>query len=447
MRLSLAARLAVSSIIVLPAVLGFSAYALDRAFYNSLRNAEQEALRAQLYSLLGAAEPNPETQQLELPSALAEPRFNRPQSGLFGLVLDADGDSVWRSESAPAFPPINRTTALSSGRETFAEIEVDQQPHFVLSFDSLWEVAGQDTLFRFQIVHSQQPLRKELASYRHALWQWLGGMAILFVAAQLAITRWGLRPLDTLAQELKKFQQGNNSKLEGQYPSEIAPVITNLNELLEAEQAQRTRYKNTLADLAHSLKTPLAIIRADLSQRQTPLHNIDEQLSNMANIIQHQLQRATLKTTTSIHQKTPLAGTLERLTSALSKVYREKNFTLELTVAEPLYFPGDEGDALEIFGNLLENAFKYGERTLIVNATRAERQLIVDIMDDGPGVPEAQQETILARGARADTRLQGQGIGLAITTDILSSYGGQLEVTRAQHPRASGARFTVTIPL
>ncbi|WP_018275780.1 ATP-binding protein [Teredinibacter turnerae] len=448
MRLSLAARLAVSSLLVLPVILGFSAYALDRAFTNSLRKAELEALRAQLYSLLGAAEPSEQNRALQLPEVLAEPRFNRPLSGLYGRVLNAESQVLWQSESTPPSPPLgNPVPAQQAGTEQFDEVEVNGVPYFVLRFDSLWEIASTDTLFRFEIFHSQDNLRAELASYRHLLWQWLGGLALLFVLAQLLITRWGLEPLRHLAQELKKFQQGGQKQLAGQYPPEIAPVITNLNSLLEAEQAQRKRYKNTLADLAHSLKTPLAIIRADLEQHSDPLETIDEQLTRMANIIQHQLQRATLTTTTSLREKTLLAPIFERLTGALSKVYREKAFAIELQVDKALYFPGDESDALEVFGNLLENAFKYGERLVVVEASTQKQVLVIDISDDGPGVPVDMKQTILARGARADSSIQGQGIGLAVTTDILSSYSGQLDVTDAVHPRAQGARFRVTIPL
>ncbi|TVZ37801.1 two-component system sensor histidine kinase PhoQ [Alteromonadaceae bacterium 2753L.S.0a.02] len=451
MRLSLAARLALSSIIVLPLILGFSAFALDRAFQNSLRNAEREALRAQLYSLLGAAEPQPQSATLELPSAFAEPRFNRPLSGLFGVVLNNTQQPLWQSESAP---PLNQSWLQviedlpnQAGEEWFVEVEHKAQPYFVLVFDSLWELGEKDQLFRFIIFHSQNSLKAELKGYRSALWQWLGGMALLFVIAQLAITRWGLSPLRSLAIELKKFQQGNKKQLDGEYPQEIAPVITNLNELLDAEQAQRQRYKNTLSDLAHSLKTPLAIVRAELEQKSHNAAAIDEQVSNMAAIIQHQLQRATLKSTTSIREKTPLAATLQRLTEALSKVYREKAFNVEMQVDQSLNFPGDESDALEIFGNLVENAFKYGRQTVIIGAELRDGLLKVSITDDGPGVPEHLQQTILSRGARADSSVQGQGIGLAVTTDILSSYGGQLEVSNGDHPKAQGAKFIVSIPL
>lgn len=453
---SLAARLTLSSAIVLPVILAFSAFALDRAFWQSLLNAEQQALHAHLYSLMGAAEPASElepNQYLLLPDSFAEPRFNRPQSGLSGLVIDANGETLW---STASFPVASSATAaglpqpllsqFDAGSEQFIEQPFADGDYFMLSFDSIWEVRGKEQLYRFIVLHDQQPLKAELRGYRDALWVWLGGIALLFVAAQFFITRWGLQPLKALARELKLFQQGNKNSMDGDYPAEIAPVIHNLNELLTSEQAQRQRYKNTLSDLAHSLKTPLAIIRAEIESKSTTRDTtIDEQITRMADIVQHQLQRATLTTTTSIRVKTPLAATLKRLTDALQKVYREKDFTVTLAIDDTINFPGDEGDAMEVFGNLVENAFKYGKNAISIEAQTRKKELVVSIADNGSGIPDNLQQQILHRGARADTSLQGQGIGLSVVVDILSSYQGQLEVGNCE--KLGGAKFTLSIPL
>jgi len=449
---SLATRLTLSSAIVLPLILAFSAYSLDRAFWHSLLNAEQQALRAHLYSLMGAAEPASDyepNQELLLPEAFAEPRFNRPQSGLSGLIVNASGNLLWSTVSFPVTEtplPQTLTTHFDAGAEQFLELSFDDTDYFLLSFDSVWEVRGSEQLYRFVIFHDQQSLKAELRGYRDVLKLWLGGIALLFIGAQFFITRLGLQPLNSLAQELKLFQQGSKKSMDGSYPKEIAPVIQNLNELLDSEQAQRQRYKNTLSDLAHSLKTPLAIIRAEIeSHSRTREATIDEQVTRMADIVQHQLQRATLTTTTSIRVKTPLASTLKRLTSALEKVYREKAFQVSVNVDEAVNFPGDEGDAMEVFGNLVENAFKYGKDVIHITAEQKKNELVVTIADNGSGIPENLQRQILNRGARADTSLQGQGIGLSVVVDILSSYQGQLTVSNCD--KLGGARFTVSIPV
>ena len=443
---SLAARLTLSSAFVLPIILIFSAYSLDRAFKQSLINAEQQALEAQLYSLMGAAEP--EGHSLYLPEMFAEPRFNRPQSGLYGVVVNADHAIVWGSGSyshETALPGATQEP-LSAGRETFLQhTYLHQKRHFFLSFDSLWETENEDALFRFIVIHDQAQFQKELNGYRDALLLWLIGISLIFIAALFFITRWGLRPLQSLARELEKFQQGQNNQLEGQYPSEISPVIRNLNDVLTSEQAQRQRYKNTLSDLAHSLKTPLAIIRAELSAGTLNKQQaIDEQITRMSDIIQHQLQRATLTTTTHLHIKTPLAPTITRLASALNKVFLDKHISVDISIPEHLNFPGDESDALEIFGNILENAFKYGKDAIVITTNENETDFSISIADNGPGIPDAQKKTLLARGARADTSTQGQGIGLSIVVDMLSSYQAELTVGNSA---IGGAEFTLTFPV
>ncbi|SMF20814.1 two-component system, OmpR family, sensor histidine kinase PhoQ [Alteromonadaceae bacterium Bs31] len=448
---SLAARLTVFSALVLPVILSFSAFSLDRAFRQSLLNAEQLSLRAQLYSLLAAAEPDEQSNSLYLPEIFAETRFNRPQSGLYAWVLDAEGSSVWRSASAPAESlPTEILPHIQSGSEYFSPVSIFGREHFIFQLDTLWEVDGKDHVFRFVLIHHQQEMKQELASYRDALWLWLGGITLLLVGAQFIITRFGLKPLNTLAKELQLFQQGHKNSIEGKYPTEVSPVIHSLNDVLASEQGQRQRYKNTLADLAHSLKTPLAIIRAELetgknrNEKNIRTETIDEQIGRMADIVQHQLQRASLSSTSSIREKTPLRETLTRLCSALEKVYRDKNFQVELHVDNTLTFPGDESDAMELLGNLLENAFKYGGSKIAITAETSNNLLLINIGDDGPGIAEHLKQNILSRGARADTSVQGQGIGLSIVVDILSSYQGQLDISESC---LGGAEFRLRIPI
>ncbi len=447
---SLAARLTVFSALVLPVILSFSAFSLDRAFRHSLMNNEQQSLRAQLYSLLASAEPDQQTDSLYLPEVFAEPRFNRPQSGLYAWVLDAHGKPIWSSSSAPVSAlPRDILQNVHAGSEFFSPLSIFSKQHFIFRLDTLWEIDNRDTVFRFVVIHHQEEMQEELNSYRDALWLWLGGITLLLIAAQFVITHFGLKPLNALARELKRFQQGNKNIIEGVYPAEIAPVINNLNDVLASEQGQRQRYKNTLADLAHSLKTPLAIIRAELAncdeERENRINKatIDEQISRMADIVQHQLQRASLSSTSSVRDKTPLKETLSRLAAALKKVYRDKIFEVAFEIEDKIAFPGDESDAMELFGNLMENAFKYGSSKLHISAEQSDGQLQVTIADDGPGIADNMKQNILSRGARADTSVQGQGIGLSIVVDILSSYRGELDIADSA---LGGAEFRLRIP-
>ena len=448
-RNSLAFRHIVASVVLLPVILGFSAYALDEAFRNSLLSAERESLQAQLYVLLGAAEPGDSS--LFMPDALPEPRFSIPHSGLYALVRDASANVVWRSESLRLSPMtlVIPATNLGVGESFFVELSSGVEDYFVFIYNTIWEINGTDHTYKFVIVHSQDSLRKELKVYRNTLWRWLGGLIFLLIVVQAIIVQWGLNPLHRLANELQRFQDGQTDRLEGNYPAEITPVTDNLNMVLKSEKQHRLRYKNTLSDLAHSLKTPLAIIRSSLQKdsgdkiASESRHNIDEQVARMSEIIGHQLRRATNISTHVSQRTTNVCKIVERLGNAMLKVYQDKSISFENRVDKNTTLVGDDNDIMELLGNIIENAFKYGKRRVYVSAASEKNTLTIHIDDDGEGIPNEQQRTIISRGARADTATPGQGLGLAVSVDIISSYGGSLEISRS---KLGGARFSVSLP-
>ncbi len=440
---SLSGRLILASVILLPMILAVTATALDRAFAQSQQVAETERLRTQIYLLLGAAEIIGE--EIWLPDQLQEPRFNQPESGLYARVLEGS-NTVWQSPSAmmaelpnPLGPP------LTAGQEQFSEILINSNLAHTLSFDVVWDTElGFEKTYRFEVYHDQAPLLAEKKSYRRQLQQWLGLMAIALVVVLWLIQKWGLQPLSALAQDLKRVETGESLCLDTDYPSEIQPVITNLNRVLETERAQRDRYRNTLSDLAHSLKTPLAVIRGSLNQ-DISSNVINEQVSRMDEIVRHQLQRAATQTTPMMGNKgQPVAEACERLASALGKVYREKNVNFDFNIGKQCLFHGDASDLLELLGNLLDNACKYGGGKVKVSGQVNKKMLVITIEDNGPGVTDKHRGTILKRGARADTVESGQGIGLAVVVDIVSSYNGSLDINDSA---LGGAAFVIELPV
>ncbi len=441
-RQSLITRHLLASLFLLPLLLGFSAFALDRAFQQSLLSSEGEALKAQLYALLGAAEP--EEDNLYLPEILAEPRFNSPESGLYAKVTNVYGLTVWQSNSLTVSDihlAADANLEIEAGEGMIDQIEIASQNHFRLIYDTIWEINEKDRYFRFYVLHSSENLDKELATYRKTLWLWLGVLAFLVIIAQTIIVKWGFRPLNTLATQLRLFQEGQTNYLQGAYPKEIEPITNNLNLLLESERKQRKKYKNTLSDLAHSLKTPLAIIRSNLQNNDR--QSIEEQLERMANIIEHQLRRATTISTNVNKVTSNVFGIVDRLGRALNKVYTEKNIRFENYIDKKLNFVGDENDLMELFGNIIENAFKYSHSKVRVSSQENKKDLILLIEDDGPGVPEDKRQNILQRGARADTAMPGQGIGLSVSIDIVSSYNGSIFVEKSAW---GGAAFKIQLP-
>jgi two-component system sensor histidine kinase PhoQ len=435
--------------VLLPLLLGFSATMLNHAYQRSLRATERDALHHQIYILLGAAEPG--DKGLQLPPVLTEPRYSSVNSGLIAWVVTSNGRVQWRSRSGELILDADMpkvTTTFNPGRLQFFSAWVDDREYYAVSYDTVWDVNDKERGYRFVIMQSREPTLNELKAYQKRLWRWLGGLALMLIVVQTLIAKWGLSPLRKLASDLEKVEEGLQ-QLPGVYPAEIQPVTDNLNRVLRSEQAQRERYRNTLSDLAHSLKTPLAVIRGHLeNKQQLAAENlaqiVDEQVSRMSAIVDHQLRRASAQVTQASHSNTvPVKPLIERLVRAMHKVYQAKDIQCRQDIPEQLHFHGDEADLMELMGNLVDNACKYGRSAVNISAQQQGHDLAVVIEDDGPGVAPDVRHTILTRGARADTATPGQGIGLAVAVDILSSYGGSIDIFRS---KLGGAGFEIRIP-
>lgn len=447
---SLAWRIFYASIILMPLLLGFSAFMLDRAFRSSIMLAEKESLLAHTYSMMAVAEPDEGF--LLLPNTLTDSRFNDPASGLYAQVVDDEYGPIWESISLTISPYSQKIPSrkIPMGQFDMDEAEILGEDFFISRINTLWEIDGQDREYQFVVVHTQDQFQQEINRYRATLSAWLGGLALLLILVQTIIIRWGLFPLKRLANDIKALESGKIGVLDKNYPDEILPVIQNINLLLDSEKKHRTRYHNTMADLAHSLKTPLSVIRSVIEKQQRVgnglegENTIDEQIERMSNIIGHQLNRASA-TKASFLNQARLLPLFQRLSTALQKVYQDKNLQIVIDVDSELEFPAQEGDLMEVFGNLLENACKYGKSQVAVSAQRQDKKLTICVEDDGAGVKEFRRIEILERGARADTSAPGQGIGLAVAVDILSAYGAGIQVQRSE--RLGGACFIVELTL
>ncbi len=452
---SIASRLLLASALLLPLFLGLTGFFLDRAFENSLEVAERSRLRGHVNLLMSVAEPESKNSRiigLRLPVTLSEADFEHPNSGLYGYVFDSQEKAVWHSNSAALNkPPKYNSIAKSDtpGKMLFSTKTLDNQLHFIARYTVNWEDArGNPTPFHFVVVHSAQEYQAELKAYRNELWRWLGAAGIFLLIAQTLILRWGLRPLGKLAQALKAMQSGDTSNIEGEHPKELQKIVNNLNQVLEREQALRLRYRNSLADLAHSLKTPLAVLQSKLvdgGASDGELQQIaSEQVARMNQVVTYQLQRAVSSQQKGTFRRTRIEPIAQRLFSAMQKVYAQKRMEQELDLAPNSIVAGDEQDVMELLGNLLENAFKYGNKQVRMRSQVTGNFLQIDIEDDGPGVPEDQTERILERGQRLDTSIPGQGIGLTVAAEIVRSYEGNISIHRSE---LGGACFSVTLPI
>lgn len=451
---SLQTRLLTAVSVLLFVFLGLTGVVLDRAFRSSVEAGVAEQLQVQIYVLLSAVEED--NGQFYFLEDLREPRFSQLNSGLYALVSSPAQQELLRSPSAlerNLEDLIGRWAGLGRGETYFSrETAADGEEYFIAAYGVVWE-NGEDQ-YDFVVLESTGTYLAEVNNFRTSLWSWLGGVALLLLVLQVLLLRWGLSPLRRLAEDLKRIESGASEQLAEAYPRELRPVTENLNLLIKTERKQQTRYRETLGDLAHSLKTPLAVIAGvmeGLAEKSTmapgtvtpeQIRTVGEQLERMNQIVGYQLQRAVKSTgSTALARRVDVLEVTRRILRALEKVYAARQMDVHCTIEPGIVFLGDERDLMEVLGNVLDNAFKYGRHWLSVSAGVTQspsRQLSIVVEDDGPGISAAHQEFVLQRGARLDTLAQGQGIGLAVVTDIVGSYGGQIDIATGQR---GGARI------
>jgi two-component system sensor histidine kinase PhoQ len=444
---SLHGRLLLAATLTLAGFLGATGAALFNAFRDSAEAGLRERLLGYAYALLAAADEDRDGRLL-LPQALPDPRFSNPESGVYALVRSEDGRFTWRSPSLTGRggdflrPQPPGTQAYHD--QALGELQVQ-----VINFGIAWEdYLGSARRYTLAVASDTAPLLAEVAGFRAALWNWLGGLALALLGAQAITLRWGLAPLRRVAADLRRIEAGQTSRLEGAYPRELQGLTANLNALIASSQASQQRYRNSLGDLAHSLKTPLAILR-NAADGDSPGFRaaVDEQVQRMDSIVQHQLRRAAAAGPGGLALAVPVAPQVERLARSLSKVYRDRQITVEPVLDPAARFFGDVADLLEVLGNLMDNACKYGRGRLRITAAplpgAGRAGLLLRVEDDGPGIDPARAPEVLQRGRRMDQRLPGQGIGLSVAADIVAVYGGQLEVGAST---LGGAALEVRFP-
>lgn len=432
--LSLRARLLGVSATVLLAFVVLTGAVLDRAFRDSADAAQGERLEALLYLLMGALDVAPDG-RLMMPEPLPEARLALPGSGLYAAIVEGDGSRQWTSGSTLGLEiPFARGLAPAERRND-VQIATDGRAYRVVSQGVRWAVGDTPRALSFSVAAPLAAREAEVRAYRQSLWGALAVMAVLLLAALIAVQNWGLGPLRRLARRLAAIEAGDATEVGGRFPAELAPLADNLDRVLRRERAQLERYRGALGDLAHSLKTPLAVLR---SGGAADPDELGEQLERMENIVQYQLQRATTAGASQSAPPLPLAPLVARLLATMAKVHADRRLALDHRIADTLQARIDEGDAMELVGNLLDNACKWARSAVRVRAERREGGLLLVVEDDGPGI--ADPARLLGRGQRGDETTPGHGIGLAIVRDIALAYRGELRIGRAAD---GGARVEV----
>ena len=448
---SLRFRLLAATVLALSVALLLAGLLLSGFFKQEVERQFEATLRQQLDQLTSSLEFNTAGELLPMVRTLPDPRWQRPYSGLYWQI---DGpENVQRSRSLwdavltlPADPLSDGQVHAhqSAGPQGARLLVLERSVHAPEFPASAWRVAvAADT-------RSTQDAVKRFGS---VLVFSLSALLLLLVLAAFAQVYVGLRPLRSLEQALKELREGRSQALQGNFPQELLPLTDDFNRVLERQAQTLARARQQAGNLAHAVKTPLAVLSQAVTQSQTgsagtspaPLAQlvqlVNEQVALAKRHIDWHLARARSAGAQRLPgQRTPVAPALAGLVRVMQRVHAARELRIELDFSEPadpadtgLVFAGEEQDLQEMLGNLLDNACKWARHRVHVHAQALPRgnaggQLLVRIEDDGAGIDESLRLQVMSRGVRVDESVPGSGLGLAIVADLVALYGGSLQL-------------------
>jgi two-component system sensor histidine kinase PhoQ len=428
---SIKSRLTFVSMIVLVIFMILMAIALEKAVVKRALQAEEDKLQVMIYSLLAAVDKSPDGLSVTVSNErLFESRLMTRDSGLYAILYDEHHQQVWGSRSSSesavwkAFP---KAKNIDVGDWQFSTQPFNNKYHFRLAFAILWPDTN-DQLNRYNVVIWQDAggYLRQLDHFRQTLWGWLSITIVLLLSVMYLVMVWSLRPLQKVGLEIKAIEDRKQTGFEQNYPKEITPLTDNLNILLSREQYQHQRYRDAMDDLAHSLKTPLAVLNGltdNDSLGRAELVTMREQTARMNQIVSYQLQRVANVVGVKINKPINLITFIDKISAALEKVYQEKGVEFKSTLPGSILIRMDESDCYEVMGNLLDNAFKYCQDKVHINYIDTDDDEIeLNIEDNGSGLDSLAIDRILNRGTRLDETNEGQGIGLAVVAELVKSY-------------------------
>ena len=270
----------------------------------------------------------------------------------------------------------------------------------------------------------------------------------VLITAGVSVIRRGLSPFAILRERLQDVRSGRTSRVEGEYPSEVEPLVQDLNTLLEEREDRVARAVARAGDLAHGLKTPLAILAQEIDHATAAGHTdfaatLREQVERMRRQIDSHLAQARANAGGTLGARASVRDAAQALVRAMQRLYADRKLTLRIEVEPDAIVRVPREDVEEMLGNLLDNACKWARRQVIVSSRVDADRVIVDVEDDGVGLGPEMREAVLKRGVRADETAPGSGLGLAIVRDLADAYGGGITLSTSAE---GGLRARLVLP-
>lgn len=442
---TLAARLFLYSSLTAIAGVLVIAFVISADYRRTAEERLRELLVANIFNLMSTFDVNRDGKLIGMPE-LGDARYSLFDSGWYWSVHEV-GNSDNRISSLSL---VERRIEVPASAEFDASFQrmfenTDDVGQMLLGMETQVFLGEGDNLYSFRITANRSAINEEIAAFRNRLSLILAIFAFSIVLATYAAVKLGLKPINNAIKILADIRNGNASTIEGTYPDEIQPFITETNALIDSNRTIVERARTQVGNLAHSLKTPLAVMQNELPMikgRRGQLFG--EQLKTMRQQVQVYLDRARIsaRSATAL-ARTPVVPVLEKLVEVIGKLSPDLVLEFRHKGKGVPVFEGEEHDFQEIMGNLLENASKYASSKVLIELVADEAAITVRVDDDGPGMSAGDMEKARERGARVDEAQAGWGLGLSIIQDIVDEYDGSFDLDRSE---MGGLQARVILP-
>jgi signal transduction histidine kinase len=429
---SLAARLIAAATVWTLLGLVAGGAVLSNAFRMAAETSFDAALTADMDGLIAAAEPDPGGGVM-LEGRILNHNFDRVYSGLYYQIRAGNsGGQISRSLFDKEIHPFDevRKGALTWGHAVGPE---NQSLRVVSRRVDLTPDNSNDAEFTFLVAGDMSAVDRQTREFNTTLfWSFLI-LGLGLIGAILVQVRIGLQPLRRVSEALARIRDGQARRLHGHFPTEIAPLAGELNSLIQHSEEVVARARTHVSNLAHFLKTPLAVLAAEADAHEkdvaaAPLAEmVKRQVFAMRRQVDHYLARARAAGSLDVlGNRTQVSAVMEDLARVIERIHVTRGIRIEATCADEIYFRGERQDLEEMLGNLIDNGCKWAKSRVRVVASQTPGRLVLTVEDDGPGLSAEQRTQVGERGERLDESIPGSGLGLAIVRDISKLYGGFL---------------------
>ena len=443
---SLRFRIGLASLIAIVSALVIANTVITGLFSQYATKQFELNLKNQFIQLAGLVSVNPNTQKVQLISPTGEPKWVIPLSGLYWQINLLNGEKIRSRSLWDESLEVQETRITNKGN--YSRVDSFGKQKLLVYSQSLALKDEGVSGFILTVATDASPLDEAIASFAGEARRYLMILAVCLLAIlgmQLTI---GLKPLDQLKNALIDLKKGKRSKIEGSYPSEFDTLVNNFNLVLEQNQQIIERARAQAGNLAHAVKTPIAVIQNAARSEKISNTEFKELVLSQTKTALDQVEWNLAKARTSalsnmIKSKVPVLEIVHSIARVMNKLYESKNLSIQIqSHNKDIFFSGESEDLQEIIGNLLDNACKWARSTVQVEISSKDQKIEISVADDGVGLDPKKYESALKRGAKLDEITPGSGLGLSIVNDLVLLYEGSIQFEKST---LGGLRVSISL--